>query len=90
MVLASGSEPGAERVLIPKVDLLVRLGALLAVGASTASLRRTVQLAQAAGATEEEIVGVLIAVAPTVGLARVVASAPKLSLAIGYEPEGED
>ena len=79
MVLASGTVPEADPVLVPKVDLLVRLGALVAVGAATASLRRTVQLALAAGATETEIVGVLVAVAPTVGLARVVATAPKLA-----------
>ena len=33
----------------------------------------------------QEIVGVLIAVAPTVGLARVVSAAPELALAIGYD-----
>ncbi len=87
MVLASGSGPGVDVALLPKVDLLVRLGALVAVGAATASLRRTVELAVAAGATEAEIVGVLVAVAPTVGLARVVAIAPKLALAIGYRAE---
>ncbi len=85
LVLASGSGPGADVTLKPKVDLLVRLGALVAVGAATASLRRTVELALAAGATEAEIVGVLVAVAPTVGLARVVATAPKLATAIGYD-----
>jgi 4-carboxymuconolactone decarboxylase len=85
MVLTSAAAPDTDRVLLPKVDLLVRLGALVAVGAATASLRRTVQLALAAGATETEIVGVLVAVAPTVGLARVVATAPKLATAIGYE-----
>lgn len=68
-----------------KVALLVRLGALMALGASTASLRRTVELARGAGADEEELVGVLIAVAPTVGLARVVAAAPRLASAIGYD-----
>lgn len=90
MVLASGTVPDADPVLVPKVDLLVRLGALVAVGAATASLRRTVQLALAAGATETEIVGVLVAVAPTVGLARVVATAPKLASAIGYETIAEE
>lgn len=87
MVLSSGSGPSDEAALLPKVDLLVRLGALLAVGAATASLRRTVELALEAGASEAEIVGVLVAVAPTVGLARVVATAPKLASAIGYTTE---
>jgi hypothetical protein len=90
MVLASGSEPGSDVILKPKVDLLVRLGALVAVGAATASLRRTVELALAAGATEAEIVGVLVAVGPTVGLARVVATAPKLATAIGYDTVNDE
>lgn len=90
VVLATGSGPGLQAALAPKVDLLVRLGALLAVGAATASLRRTVELALAAGATEAEIVGVLVAVGPAVGLARVVATAPKLASAIGYDMQDDE
>jgi len=90
MVLASGPDAGTETALRPKVDLLVQLGALLALGAATTSLRATVERAIAAGATESEIVGVLIAVAPTVGLARVVSSAPRLAMAIGYDLEADE
>jgi alkylhydroperoxidase/carboxymuconolactone decarboxylase family protein YurZ len=89
MVLARGSEAEAGLTLVPKVDLLVRLGALLALGAATTSLRTTVERAKRAGATDDEIVGVLLAVAPAVGQARVVSTAPKLATAIGYEI-GED
>ena len=88
MVLSNGGA-GAP-ALVPKVDLLVRLGALLALGAATSSLRTTVQRALAAGATESEIVAVLIAVAPAVGLARVVSTAPRLALAIGYDIEEDE
>ena len=42
-------------------------------------------MALASGATVDEIVGVLIAVAPTVGLARVVSAAPAVAAAIGYD-----
>jgi len=42
-------------------------------------------MALASGATVDEIVGVLIAVAPTVGLARVVSAAPEVAVAIGYD-----
>lgn len=90
MVLMTGSDRAADVALVPKVDLLVRLGALVAVGAATASLRGTVELAIAAGATEAEIVGVLVAVAPTVGVARVVATAPKLADAIGYDTASDE
>ncbi len=90
MVLASGSDAAGTAVLRPKVDLLVQLGALLALGAATSSLRATVDRAVQAGATEAEIVGVLIAVAPAVGLARVVSSAPRLAVAIGYDIEADE
>jgi alkylhydroperoxidase/carboxymuconolactone decarboxylase family protein YurZ len=82
-------DPGSPVALEPKDDLLVRLGALLALGAATTSLRTVVEHATAAGATEAEIVGVLVAVAPAVGLARVVSSAPKLAAAIGYDIDVE-
>jgi alkylhydroperoxidase/carboxymuconolactone decarboxylase family protein YurZ len=90
MVLSNGGELAGGAVLRPKVDLLVRLGALLALGAATSSLRTTVDRALEAGATEAEIVGVLIAVAPAVGLVRVVSSAPRLALAIGYDLEADE
>ncbi|MFL5823601.1 MAG: carboxymuconolactone decarboxylase family protein [Solirubrobacteraceae bacterium] len=89
-VLRRGSGSVAEQTLRPKVDLLVELGALLALGASTSSLRVTVRHALNAGATESEIVGVLLAVAPAVGLARIVSSAPKLAMAIGYDIEADE
>ena len=38
-----------------------------------------------ADATAEEVVGVLIAVAPISGLARVIAATPEVALAIGYD-----
>jgi 4-carboxymuconolactone decarboxylase len=89
-VLTRGSAAADQAALRPKIDLLVELGALLALGAATSSLRVTVGRAIAAGATESEIVGVLLAVAPAVGLARVVSSAPKLAMAIGYDIEQDE
>jgi 4-carboxymuconolactone decarboxylase len=90
MVLMSGRPPDGFAALVPKVDLLVRLGALLTLGAATSTLRATVDRAIAAGATEAELVGVLIAVAPAVGMARVVSSAPRLAMAIGYDIEEDE
>lgn len=90
MVLSTRSEQDAELSLGPKADLLVRLGALLALGAATTSIRATVRHAMEAGATEAEIVGVLVAVAPAVGLARVVSSAPRLAMAIGYDLDEDE
>jgi alkylhydroperoxidase/carboxymuconolactone decarboxylase family protein YurZ len=90
MVLGRGADTPGGSALRPKVELLVRLGALLALGAATASLRATVDRAIEAGATEAEIVGVLVSVAPAMGLAQVVATAPRLALAIGYDVEADE
>jgi hypothetical protein len=88
-VLARTAGAGPAQALDRKAEALVQVGGLLSVGASTASLRWTVELAQATGATDEEILGVLVAIGPAVGLARVVAEAPRLALAMGYEIEDE-
>ncbi len=48
---------GAFPALDPKTGALVRLGALISLGASTTSYRLAVEVAYAAGATDEEIVG---------------------------------
>jgi 4-carboxymuconolactone decarboxylase len=68
-----------------KTHSLVQLGALLALGAATDSCRLAVDSARAAGAEDEELVGALVAVGPAIGFARLVAVAPRLALAIGYD-----
>jgi alkylhydroperoxidase/carboxymuconolactone decarboxylase family protein YurZ len=89
--VGAGPAPPAEAwALDPRTAALVRLAALLSIGATTASCRATVELAYAAGATDDEIVGVLVAVAPVVGAACVVAAAPRLALAIDYDLEDAD
>lgn len=70
-----------------KTGALVRLAAMLSLGAPTSSCRATVDLARAAGASDDELVGVLVAVAPAVGGARVVGAAPRLALAIDFDVE---
>jgi alkylhydroperoxidase/carboxymuconolactone decarboxylase family protein YurZ len=76
--------------LDPKVQALVGLGALLSVDAATVSVRVVVDLAYRAGASEDEIVGVLLAIAPAVGNARTVAVAPRLAVALGYDVEDSE
>ena len=55
---------------------LIRIGALIALDASPPAYMDSVNAALRAGASNEEIVGTLIAVLPTVGVARVVPAAP--------------
>ena len=68
-----------------RVEGLVRLAALVSSRASAAAYRDVVSTALAAGATADDVVGTLRAVAPSVGLARVVAAIPGLALAAGYD-----
>lgn len=89
-VLVTGNNRVTTTRLDQKVGLLVRLGALLTLGAATSSLRVTVDQAIQAGASEPEIVDVLVTVGPTVGLARVVAAAPRLADALGYDLEANE
>jgi 4-carboxymuconolactone decarboxylase len=75
--------------LPPATGALVHIAGLLAAGGSTTSLRWAVELALEAGAEDEDFVEVLAIVAAIVGSARVVAAAPRLALAIGYDIEIE-
>jgi alkylhydroperoxidase/carboxymuconolactone decarboxylase family protein YurZ len=83
------AQVASTRTLTPATSALVHLAALLAAGGSTTSLRWAVELALEAGAKDEELVEVLGTVAAIVGSARVVAAAPRLALAIGYDIEIE-
>jgi 4-carboxymuconolactone decarboxylase len=69
----------------PRTQALVRLGGLVAMGAAPGSCHWAAEAALDAGATAEDVVGTLIAVAPICGLARVVSATPEVALAIGYD-----
>lgn len=79
------ADPEFNPGLTPRVRMLVRLAALVALDASTTCLRWAVELASCAGADDDEIVRVLLTVGPEVGIPRVISSAPRLAEAIGYE-----
>ena len=84
-VLGMGRDTVEASALDQKTHALLRLAASLAIDAAPSSYQSIVETAQAAGATVDEVVGCLIAVAPTIGLARVVSAAPELALALGYD-----
>src|SRR5690606_12330939 len=78
--------PGVDTSpLDARTAALARLATLVALGASPASYRWGVADALAAGASVDDVVGTLEVVAGTVGLARVVAAAPDLARAAGYD-----
>ncbi len=69
--------------------MLVRIGALVAVDAPPASYLLNLGAAGQAGVDEEQVRGVLAAVAPIVGTARVGAAAGNIAQALGFALELE-
>jgi len=84
---SDGELASLARALDRRTRLLVCLGALLAVDAPTTALRCAVELASTSGIDEDAILGALIACASVVGAAELVASAPRLALALGFDLE---
>lgn len=76
------TEPGG---LDPKTAALVRLAGLVALESAPATFQWGVTSALAAGASDGEVVGVLLALAPVVGFVRVSSAAPEVALAIGCD-----
>ena len=59
----------------------------MAIGSPPVCLEWGTTRALAAGATDDEITGVLLAVAPVIGLGRIVGAAPGVAGAFGYDIE---
>jgi 4-carboxymuconolactone decarboxylase len=68
-----------------KSRAMVVLAALIATGGGSSSYRRCVDAAIAAGTSAEEVVDLLVAVAPTVGLALLAPATNELAAALGYD-----
>ena len=84
-LLAREGMSAEESGLDSRARALVQIGALVAVDAAPPSYMSVADEALAAGATREELVGSLIVLIPVVGVPRVVAAAPTLGRAHGYD-----
>jgi alkylhydroperoxidase/carboxymuconolactone decarboxylase family protein YurZ len=73
--------------LDPETLMLVRIAALVAVDAPPASYLLNLGAAGEIGVTEEQVRGVLAAVAPIVGTARVASATGKIVRALGLALE---
>jgi 4-carboxymuconolactone decarboxylase len=82
-----GLDQAGTSALDPKTVALLRLGASIALGPSAMCLEWSTGRALAAGASEDEIADVLLAIAPVAGLSRVVCAAPEVAIALGYDIE---
>jgi 4-carboxymuconolactone decarboxylase len=75
--------------LDPRTYSLVKIAVLIALGAPLASYIAQVGFAAEAGVEPDDVVRVLMAVAPQVGQPRAVAAAPELMVALGLDVEPE-
>ena len=80
-----GLGPVAASDLELKTAALLQVGVAVALGSPAVCLEWSTGRALAAGATEDEIADVLLAIAPVTGLSRIVAAAPELATALGYD-----
>jgi 4-carboxymuconolactone decarboxylase len=71
--------------LDPKTAALLQVAVLVAIGSPAVCLEWGTTRALAAGATEDEIADVLLAIASVAGLGRVVSAAPDVATALGYD-----
>jgi 4-carboxymuconolactone decarboxylase len=80
--------------LEPKAYALANIAALIASDAAPASYVFQVEFALEVGVTPEEILGLLVALNPTLGNIRIVSAAAELAFALGIdldeELEGEE
>jgi 4-carboxymuconolactone decarboxylase len=76
---------------LPRLDArtesMLRIGALIALDAPESSYRTIVDEVRSSGVGLEDLLAVLISLAGTVGSARIIAAAPKIALAAGYDVE---
>jgi 4-carboxymuconolactone decarboxylase len=86
-LLGSGLADDEPVLLDAKTTALVRLAGLVALESAPATYQWSVTRALAAGASDDEVVGVVVALAPIVGNVRVSSAAPEVALAIGCRPD---
>ena len=84
-IVASASGVGTGDRLDARGRALGRLATLFALDGSVSTYGWATSAALGAGVTSEEIVELLVAMAPLIGTVRVVCAAPKLGLALGYD-----
>ncbi len=75
--------------LDPKTHALVRIASLITLDAPPASYMWQVGIAKESGVSDGDVLGVLIALAPTIGMARVVAAAPEIAFALDIALDDE-
>ena len=90
-LISAMADPGGRvqsvRHLDSRTEALVQVGVLVAIDAPPSSFRTAIDAALMSGADVEDLLAVLVAVAGSVGSARVISAAPRIALAAGYDVE---
>jgi 4-carboxymuconolactone decarboxylase len=74
-----------DQTLDARSQVLVRLGSLITTGATAPTWQQCIAQARNTGLSPDEIVGSLIALAPLIGMPRLVAAAPSVADALGFD-----
>jgi 4-carboxymuconolactone decarboxylase len=88
VIAALASDQGAREVearLDVLTEALVRVAVLVSLDAPQSSYQAAVGTAMRAGASVEDLLATLLAIVDAVGVPRVVAAAPRIALAAGYD-----
>ena len=80
-----GLDPAEASALDAKTTALLQVGVCVAIASPAVCLEWSAGRALAAGASEDEIADVLLAIAPVAGLGRIVAAAPEVATALDYD-----
>jgi len=80
-------DPVGSSVLDARTVALLQVAVSVAIGSSAVCLQWSTARALTAGATQDEVADVLLAIAPVAGLGRVVSAAPDVATALGYDVE---
>jgi len=80
-----GLGPAGTPALDAKTASLLQLAVSVAIGSPGVCLEWGTARALASGATDDEITDVLLAIAPVIGLGRIVCAAPDVATALGYD-----
>jgi alkylhydroperoxidase/carboxymuconolactone decarboxylase family protein YurZ len=75
----------APLALDAKTIALLQLAVSVAIGSSAACVEWSTARAVTAGASDDEIADVLLAIAPVAGLGRIACAAPDVATALGYD-----
>jgi alkylhydroperoxidase/carboxymuconolactone decarboxylase family protein YurZ len=89
-LLQARSENLEASGLDPRTYSLVNIAALIAADAAPASYVFQVTFALESGVTPEEILGLLVALNPTVGNVRIVSAAAEIAFALGIDLEAAE